>query len=831
METFGGFMKPRLLLSTFFGAVFLTALLFLGLKGLSPKLPPLGALLDPVDGVYRLARKSSYAKEAQLSLSGLKAAVSVERNERGVPMIKAQHEEDAVMTLGYITAQDRLFQLDFIPRVAQGRLAEILGSELVPRDRFLRSTGMNWGAQNNLAWLKQHTPKTIQIMEQYCKGVNAYLDQLKTADLPLEFRLLNYRPERCSPIRVLLMLQYMNFDLSWGSDNLKYEYLRRKMGEEQFNALYPQFATYYSPISPEPQGYVTDQRPVKHSTVSLSDPTLEHLIQAQTDLSAWLPDFLQPEIGSNNWSVSGEKTTSGKPMLAGDPHLSLTLPSIWYEVHIQSPTLKTNGVLVPGSPLPVIGFNEFCAWTPTNTDIDQIDYYRLHLNARQDAYQYMGEWRKLVMQPDTIRVKGGDVVLDTLRYSHWGPVLYNRDYPEDHLAVQWTAHKPSRTMEALWGFNHAASFEDFQNALRLFDTPMQNWNYADRDGNIAVRSTGHMPIRNVAYAGGVFDGSQNAGEWIGRVPFEQLPSSHNPARHYLFTANQQPANEHYAYFQRVTWADGFRSVRIDSLLASSKPFSQQDMERFQADVKALQLDLLRPMMQTALSGEAEQVRQQLLAWDGWMGTDDRRPIMLDVFLNCLRSVTWDEFSDYDREFRNHSQNAETKKPSPELLPRPEWKQWLTLITEHPDAPWVDFQKTAGKETPQDLIRMAFTMTADSLKTRYTNPQTTWGDVHRVRMNHLLATLKPLGRGPFAYPGYANTVSPARGRTVVHSASWRMVADFSQGKPIVHGVYPGGPSGNPFSAFYDVQIPTFLAFGYYDVTPAKHRSVYVTRFMP
>ncbi len=794
-------------------SLLLAFLVVLGIHGWGT-MPAMGALLDPVDGVYRLARTANDIEVDVQGAKGLTGRVIIERDERGVPYIFASQDLDAAWAVGFLTAKDRLFQMDFLPRVASGRLSEVLGEAFLNRDRFLRSTGMYWGAEQNLSWLKTHYPESIRQMEAFCGGVNHYLDQLSSSDLPLEFRLLGYQPEPCTPLRTLLVLQYMNFDLSWRSDELGYAFLRQQLGEEAFNRFFPQLSTAYSPISPETSGNVP---PVAAPLASFQARSLVGIEQLQKEVAALLPDFGHPDTGSNNFAVDGSRSTTGQPILAGDPHLSLTLPAIWYEIHVKTPRIHSHGVAVPGTPLPIIGFNDDIAWTPTNTDIDQIDFYKLTLSSDGKKYRYLNEWRPIMEKQTIILVKGGSTYTQTLRYTHWGPIVFNQDYPSDAIAVQWTAHKPSRTSIAVWEVNKARNLEEFEQAMQHFDTPMQNWLYADRMGNIGIRSTGHMPIRRVAYAGGLLDGSSDAGDWIGRVPYADLPSGRNPKRGWLMSANQQPAPNGYAYYQRITWRDAYRSLRIDSLLSGKAKHSVKDIQMYQSDVKSLQHQYLLPFLTQAYNGKAEQLRKKILAWDGVTRTNQAEPLILDLVISSLKKLTWDEFDVLEAKFKQGSTNPETKKSKEELLKRPELTPLFEMLRNDTSSGWFDRKSTPQREDGTTILRMAFEAAADSLIAGYNQSLDQiplWGEEHQVMIPHILSTLTSLGRGPYPFPGFEHTVSPARGRLVKNSASWRMVVDFSGKVPVGYGVFPGGSSGNPFSHDYDRQIPEYLRFSYY-----------------
>lgn len=750
-------------------------------------LPPLGTLLDPVDGLYRLARYTDPKGASALRLQVLEAPVEVVRDERGVPHIYASSDADAVRAFGYVTAQDRLFQMDFIPRVAAGRLSEAVGEEGLETDRYLRATGMDWGARRNLAAIEAEGGIEWDLLTWYAEGVNAYIDALGEADLPLEFRLLGYKPDPWTPLQTLRMLQYMSYDLSFDEREPQLSQLRAGMDSVSFNRLFPEHSTLVVPIIPTPGGGAGGRREVEPYPA-------EGGVQAERD---GLTEGFIPGKGSNNWAVAGARSATGMPILAGDMHLSLTLPAIWYEVHLVTPTMNTYGVTVPGAPLPVEAFNDHLGWAFTNTGADQLDHYRLEVNSGGTAYRFNDLWHDFVLVPDTLRVLRGDAVVDTLRYTHMGPVTEVAGVP---VALRWTAHMRSRTLRALWGMNHATTYEAFENALRFWDTPMQNVLYAGRDGRIAMRSTGHLPVRANSTGTGLLDGTLPDNRWIGRVPFEALPHAVSPEQDFLTSTNQDPAGAQYPYYLGRDWRSNVRSLRIDSLLRGKTAHTVDDLKTYQSDVRAMQQVLYKPLLDTltGLAPAAEAVRDLLVSWDGVTGVDRPEPLALYHFMDRLGALTWDE-----PVFRAR---------------RPSVAPMFLLFRDAPQSVWFDRKSTAEIEQGGDMLRQALAQAADTLAARYGNDRAgwRWGDHHKVVFRHLTRSeaLKPLWRGPVEFPGFAETLSPASGFEATHSASWRMVVDFSQTPPQGWGVYPGGQSGNPFSHFYDLHLPAYVAFEHY-----------------
>ncbi len=790
--------------------------LIIGLSGAFGKIPAIGSLLDPATGLYYTARTAEPEDQIAAKIPGLAGEVVVVRDERSVPHIFASHDLDAVSALGYTVASDRLFQMDFIPRVAAGRLSEILGSSMLETDRFLRQTGMAWGAQKNLDRIQKQQVFELELMNAYVRGVNAYLDQLEPKDYPIEMKLLGYKPERYTTMHVLLILQYMTFDLTYRSDDAAYSELKQLLGGASYKSLFPEHAKLFVPIIPEKGGQLPaqekrvvyartnvdliDSSPVDIASIETLSPVLAGKHAFQHSLAGTPMEGFIPGKGSNNWAVGPTKSATDAPIIAGDMHLSLWLPSIWYEVQMVSPGMNTYGVTIPGAPLPVEAFNDNLGWAFTNTGSDQIDHLKLTLNDAGDKYLYNEVYRDLTLDIDTFHVKGAESVVDTLFYSHWGPVTIQE---KDAVALHWVAHDSSRTLMAQWNMNRANTFVEFQDALKYWDTPMQNIIYGDVDGNIAIRSTGYLPIRKAGHGMGLLDGSTDAFEWIGRVPFDELPYSYNPRQGFLTSTNQQPADSLYPYYQGHNWRPGYRSLRIDALLNSKEQHDVADLKRYQSDVYVVQRDLFATLLEDvdALSPRADELKKMLLNWEGIASVDRPEPLVMDIYLDNLGTLVWDE-----------PVFTELRSPTEEQL--------YEVLSGEEDPAWLDIQDTEGVESSIDILRLALEHTADSLNSTYGwgAAHWRWGDHHKVVFRHFTRSeaLGSLWRGPYEYPGFASTLSPARGLTTTHSASWRMVVDFSTQPPTGYGVYPGGQSGNPFSAYYDKHLDTYLNFKHYSL---------------
>ncbi|MBX2819649.1 MAG: penicillin acylase family protein [Rhodothermaceae bacterium] len=768
--------------------------------------PPLGSLFDPSEGVYALARNAHHTGDDRIVLGGQTDSVTVVRDHRGVPHIFSENTFDAITALGYVVAQDRLFQLDFIPRVAAGRLSEILGSSMVETDRFLRETGMEWGAQKNYERIKEEKGIELDVVQAYVRGINAYISSMKKKELPLEFRLLNYEPEYYTELHVIRILQYMTFDLTYRTSDPVYAELNEKLGSESFKELYPVFADLFIPIIPEKGGLLPPQekRPVYTSTEhSLAENTkgiLRGLHEQHASLRGTLYEGYIEGKGSNNWAVGPPRSQNGSVVLAGDMHLSLWLPSIWYEAHISTPELNTYGVTIPGAPLPVEAFNNTLGWAFTNSGTDQIDYVALTLDETGNKYLYEGVYRELEVVSDTIKVKGADPVIENRYFSRWGPTIKDE---KGAVSIQWVAHGTSRTLRAQWEMNHAKTMHEFQQALTYWDTPMQNIIYGDIEGNIAIRSTGVLPVRQDGFGVGVLNGSSAAAKWVDRVSFDEVPYSFNPPQGFLTSTNQQPADSTYLHYQGYDWGPGYRSLRIDALLRGKEKHTVEDIKRYQSDVYVVQRDLFVPLLEEleALSDKAEELRTILTNWEGISDVDRVEPLLFDHFLDNLNALTWDEAV-----FNEHR--------------RPKEDRLYALLTGNVSPVWLDMQDTDAVDEAEDVLKRALEETVIQITDTYGWDKSNWlwGKHHKVVFKHYTRSeaLRALWKGPFAFPGFTATLSPASNRETTHSASWRVVVDFSTSPPVGYGVYPGGQSGNPFSTNYDAHIQTYLDFDYFEL---------------
>ncbi|MFQ5448075.1 MAG: penicillin acylase family protein, partial [Saprospiraceae bacterium] len=516
--------------------------------------PPLGHFFSPFSGFWQNAESPEHFASRHLEISGMKGKVSVKFDERMVPHIFAGNLEDATFAQGYITAMFRLWQMDMISRLSGGRLAEVMGDRLLDNDKLQRRRGMVHGAMNNLkGW--QKSPENFALIQSYAAGVNSYVLSLKPKDFPLEFKLLNYTPEHWTALKSALVKKYMDKTLCSGEDDLESTNALQVFGQEMFDKLYPEYNPKQTPVIPA--GTKWDFAP---ATVDAPAPVQE----AVGLLDQELPPKEREHVGSNNWAVSGTKTKSGKPILCNDPHLRLTLPSIWFEIQIHTPGMNAYGVSIPGIPGILIGFNEHAAWGETNVGQDVTDWYKINwTDAAQTSYEWDGGVKKAALVVDTFWVKGQRApVLDTVKWTVWGPVVYDDPTnPRAGMAMRWLAHdEPNpEDIATFLGLNKSRNYNDYREALSNYDYPAQNFVFASNDGDIAITANGKFPLKLKEQGRFVQDGSYSGNAWKGFIPRDQIPAIKNPERGFVASANQHTTDPTYPYYYNAMSFDDFRA--------------------------------------------------------------------------------------------------------------------------------------------------------------------------------------------------------------------------------------------------------------------------------
>ena len=798
----------RRLLTLLPAAVLLAVLLTGSLRRLGP-LPPLGPFLDPANGVWAVAAAAAAPPGTErVALPTLTHPVQVVVDDRGVPHIFAATEEDGYRVMGYLVARDRLFQLELQTRAGEGTLTELLGSRLLGGDRQTRALGLPWGAERIFAAMDT-SPRSTRAVRAYAEGVNSWIDGLRPRDLPLEYRLLGAWPRRWQPRHSAYLYARMGLTLASEDPATPRLAVQALVGAEAAQALVPLNNPIQEPI--QPNGHPGP----RYAFVRVPGPGAPDSAAAlAVDLRQTMLAAVRPEdrdaLGSNNWAVSPARTRDGYALLSGDPHLELTLPSIWYEAHLIVPgQVDVAGVSLPGAPGIVIGFNREVAWSLTNTGGDVMDLYRETVDdtANPVKYRLDGVWRPLVMRTEVYRdPKGRTIATDTVRYSHRGPMTRRQG---EWVSLRWTVHEAGRESDLFLRAARSRTASEWLDVMKDYVAPTQNGLVADRRGSIGIRSAGWYPVRPSGGRGDlIFDGSTSASDWTGMLPVEAYPFSLNPAQGFLASNNQQPVDPtvNPAYLGG-NWYAPWRALHINQLLRADSQVTPEAMRHYQTDPGSARADAFVPLLldaahavDSAGQGDATLRRAAALLgeWDRRYLPENRRAILFELTMQQAVRLLFDELV-------RPGSAGDGARP----VVFPDGATVLGLFRDPMNA-WWDSRRTPDHVEHRDEILAASLRAAlDTALARHGDPDGqgwTWGTVRTANIYHLLrlpslSALKlPVRSGP-------STLAPLD-ESGVHGASWRMVVQLG---PEVHAwaTYPGGQSGNPASPLYMDRIATWV----------------------
>jgi penicillin amidase len=575
---------------------------------------------------YSVARAALPELDGTLKVSGLSAPVKVTRDLHGVPTIEAANLIDLFFAQGYVTAQDRLWQMDGMRRYAAGEMAEILGENQLAHDRQQRILGLRSVARHSL---EQYAPRDRSFIEAYARGVNAYIQEHRDR-LPIEFRILRYKPAPWSPEDAVLMGVSMVQNLNHGAyrSALEKEKFLARLGPELTADLFVNSSWHDRPPGKGPARL--DQPDQDHDSSSGDDDSVTRS-GPYPAVASVIPEFSLPRPGSNSWVLSGAHTVSGKPLLSNDMHLNHQMPNLWYEVHLRSGDFDVAGVSLPGLPFVIVGHNQRIGWGFTNVGPTVEDLYIETVNSK-GQYQTPQGWRDLDHRREVIHVKDApDVVLDVPITRH-GPVITELIPGEmRQLALRWTLydglHNP------FFDLDSAQNWDEFLSGLSILDSPGQNVVYADVDGHIGYHATGHIPIRANGDGSLPVNGSDDAHEWKGYVPFEKLPTVFDPPWGILGTANGRISPDGYGYNLSVEWDSPWRTERIYRVLESGKKFAAADLLALQTDIYSAFDRFCAERFVYALdhahriSERSRQARELMRDWNGIMSADSSAAVI------------------------------------------------------------------------------------------------------------------------------------------------------------------------------------------------------------
>ena len=782
-------------------------------------------------------RRSFPDTAGTVQLSGMSSDVEVVRDSHGIPQLYADDPGDLFMAQGYVQAQDRFFEMDFRRHVTSGRLAELFGSSALETDKVVRTMGWRRVAEREIALLD---PATRRYLKAYAAGVNAYIEGKSSGELSLEYTVLGltgpeYVPEPWTSADSVAWLKAMAWDLrSNMGDEIDRTLLTKTLSREQVDELYPQFPYEINdPIVAEgtvPDGVFDAGSGGDTSAPAVSAGARSALASVEDFASAAdaLPTLLGTGdgIGSNSWALSGDRTTTGEPILANDPHLAPSMPGIWYQMGLHCRTVSAAcpfdvaGFTFSGMPGVVIGHNDTMALGLTTMYADVTDLYLEKVEG--DRYEYDGVMRPLRTRVETFEVAGQDEPVQmTVRSTLHGPILSDVDDETARVGVdarpamsyavslQWTALQPGRTMDAVFALNLARDFAELRSAARLFEVPSQNIVYADNAGHIGYQSPGKIPIRRKGDGRWPVPGWTSDYGWERYVPFDELPSVLDPEEGYVVTANQQVIGEQYPYLIGTGQAEGYRSQRIIDEIEAGGRLSVADSAAMQRDTYNVNAAELVPyLLRVELGTRYYRDGQQLLrSWDLHQDADSAAAAYFSAVWRNLLALTFDD------------QLPEEARPEG----GERWFEVVRQIVDDPASTWWDDTGTEGVvEQRDDILTRAMRAARDEL-TRLEGPVAdnwTWGQLHTLTLTnqslgrsgvYLVEAI--FNRGPYELGGGGGLVDATswdatEGYEVTAMPSMRMVVDVGD-FDASRWIELGGQSGHAYADNYVDQAEIFL----------------------
>ncbi|MBL7996652.1 penicillin acylase family protein [bacterium] len=790
---------------------------------------------------YFLIMGSQPQVKGEIRLYGLKSDVKIIRDSFSVPHIVAANENDLMFAAGYAQAQDRLWQMDFLRRVSEGCLSEVLGSRTLSADKALRTIGFARTAKMITDSLDE---RTRALLQSYADGVNMFIHSNQD-NYPIEFVLLGFSPRDWKIENSVGIARLMAWQLSMGwYVDVTYDKILDSVGFQKTQDILPQFPNDAPVIVKDPPSGIlmstmpktaAEGRYDMNAFVSNRGHHYSGILDEFVNANLFVKDLIGSTgftIGSNNWVVSGARSISGKPILANDPHLGHGVPSTWYEMHLKADGWDVTGFALPGSPFVVIGNNRDIAWGVTNVMCDDADFYKEKI--KDSLYLIDGKWEKLKWTTEEIAIKDSISVVFSIPFTHRGPIV-NGIYDisndlTDAVSVRWLGHDASGEVTAFWKMNVARDWPEFREASKTYKVPGLNVVYADKDGNIGYQCMSGIPIRRSGNGIAMMDGTTMLNDWNGTVLFEYLPYSFNPDGGYLASANNKISGTWASYFVSNYWEHPSRIKRIDQYLSAKAKFSVEDFQVLQKDHYSFHAKEVVPYILEACkddslfmyTGSKDAVNYQyresylfLKHWDLKMAHDSRGAAIFNVFFQKLLTHLYkDELGESLFESFIKLSNIPTRVTSQLLINK--------------SSLWWDDVRTKEIENRDEIIRKSLRDAVDLLSERLGREPGgwTWGKLHSLTFEHPLGKQKPLDYlfnvGTYAMGGNTTTVnnteyhySDPQFKTLLGASMRRIVSMNDPSHPLT--ILTLGQSGQPYSDHYYDQTKLWLNGQYKKVT--------------
>ncbi|HEU5373944.1 MAG TPA: penicillin acylase family protein [Ktedonobacteraceae bacterium] len=817
----------HLLLSLIIGG----GIIYVSAAGVGP-IPALGPALNPGTGVLTAANDAKPIQNETLHFAGLHKPVTIIFDANGVPHIQAATDDDLFWAIGYLQARFRLTEMDLTRRQGEGLLSEVFGSEALSSDEFENTLGLENAAQAD--WQLIPADSLIrQLLQEYANGVNAWIKRAEeNHSLPFIFKLLNYQPRPWTPIDVLVIQGVMTQELDFSTTSLDYAMMVKALGYNrtmQWFPVLPPDAQHPYDTGPYQQPATPTPLP---SQLALSQGAIQSIAAIDQQVQA-LPNAMLDGSASNNWAVNGPKTASGNALMAGDPHLNLTLPSVWYQLDARSPGFSFSGASIPGVHIIPIGYNQHISWSLTDVQNESTLYYTETTDAAHPSqYYWNNAWRPMQRQVYSIPVKGHSPVHQVVYSTIHGPILSadQSGIAGQTISVDWMGSLPSTDIEALIGVLKAANFSQFRDALSMWVAPTLNFVYADDQGNIGMIAPGYYPIVKSGAPWLPLPGTGEA-DVAGSIPYSAVPQVYDPPDHIVFSANQRPVGSNYPYYIGTTWSDfdnGYRADEIVAELSSKQHLTLQDMEQMQNSLHdylsgLIVPELLKTLQPTSLSSNEQQAEALLQSWNGNMDADSPAASIWWTFWTRYLADTFDPWW---KAYHVPTSQDSDLAVNPGQSPLDEDLETWTLSDPTNPA----FTLPDGtKRNAGTVMLQAFKESIEELNKTLGNDPTkwAWGKLESRKISSLLGSPE-LSYGPQASGGDDWTINATEGsllsesdptqRPSHHGPSWRMIVDW--GSRQAESVYPGGQDENPASPWYENEIKAWVNGSYYPMIDAS-----------
>lgn len=766
-----------------FPLAFLIILVFAFSRSISI-LPPLGKLLNPYTG--SIQNEKIEEQSGNISIQDSKDDISIYYDERKVPHVFAKNDHDMYLAQGFVTAKDRLWQMDFMSYASAGRLSEILGEGYVEYDRLQRRVGMLSAAKNTLKFIEKN-PETKDAMDAFTKGVNAYIETLEYKSYPFEYKLMDYQPEKWTNLKSVLIMKYVSAMLTGYEEDISMAHTLTALGKTDFQKLYPE----YTFMDLEQMNVLTS---LDIEKLPYADYINYEFLTNKSKVSA---SSFNPRLGSNNWVINGSKSKTGNPILCNDPHLALSLPSIWYEVQLSSNTTNVYGVSIPGTLGVIIGFNDKISWGVTNGSTDVRDWYKPRIKNDYSAYEMDGKWLKTKMAIEEIKVKDQVSFYDTIYSTIHGPIVIDNSFEQNpdakNFALKWTLHEPTNEFLTFIHLNKAKNYTDFKESISHYKCPIQNFIYASSSDTIAIHHQGLLYQKWNGQGRFLLDGTKKSHLYSKIVPDSELPQVVNPVNGFVYSANNFPTFDTIHSYMNGYYSEP-RAHHIKEVLNRKRKFSIDDMKKMQLDNSSeIAINVLPDLLNSIKhlrekNKKVKKVIQLLESWNLKYNSNSRAASFFNEWWKEIEYLTWDELQIQDYFLRY---------PDATIL--------VNLIKHEKKSKYFNKLNTNNIESFEDIINEAFVNTLKK------HQLITWGEVNKVSITHL-SKIEALSISNLEMGGHPDALNAISGNW---GPSWRMIVEMGK-RPKAYGIYVGGQSGNPASKHYDDFINDWKKGKYYEL---------------